>query len=215
MLKITFMRNTIKYIDFAKIFKKFFVFSIIDIRKIYPAFQKRRLYEWQKKGYIIGVSRGYYIFSDSKPDEHLLFYIANRIRLCSYISLETALFYYQLIPESVFSVTSVSTKKTIILKSKFSNFIYKTISPKLFFGYDMIRDGNYYFRLAKPEKALIDYFYLNPNINTQSDFKSLRINSDIFNKKINKRILFEMLRRIGKKSLDRRMSNFMEFMKNA
>jgi len=209
------MRNNIKYIDFAETFRARPLFSIKDIRKAYPDFQKRRLYEWQKKGYLVNISKGYYIFSSLKPDERLLFYIANKIRPCSYVSLETALAYYQLIPENVFSVTSVSTKKTIVLKSKLAGFIYKKISPDIFFGYDLIRDGDRSFRLAKPEKAFIDYFYLNPDLKSESAFEALRVNAENFRGKVKKSVLSGMLGKTGNKGLSRRISDFLEFIKNA
>ena len=209
------MRNIMKYIDFAKTFKNRLLISIKDIKKAYPDFDKRRLYEWLKKGYILNISKGYYIFPEPKPDESRLFLIANKIRTPAYVSIETAFSYYQLIPENIFSITSVSTAKTLNIKSKIMNFIYRKISPKLFWGYDLIKSENYSFKMAKPEKALIDYFHLNPRLKSVSDFESLRINKEIFDRKIGKGNLREMLEKINQKSLNKRISDFMEYIKNA
>ena len=53
--------------------------------------------------------------------------VANKIYSPSYISLETALSYYGLIPESVYALTSVSTRKTISF-NKASELKLKNIS---------------------------------------------------------------------------------------
>ncbi|GAI56933.1 unnamed protein product, partial [marine sediment metagenome] len=95
-----------KYLELKSELRDFTIFSLNEIRNIEPGFHRRRLNEWQDKGYIKKVVRGYYIFSDLKLSEEILFKIANRIYLPSYISLESALSYYHLIPESVYGITS-------------------------------------------------------------------------------------------------------------
>src|SRR5579864_6761878 len=101
-----------RYLDLKNQLNDFIVFSLKDIRKLDSSFYNRRLSEWRRKGYIKMVRRGYYIFSDLKLSEDVLFLIANRIYSPSYVSLESALSYYGLIPEGVLSITSVSTRKT-------------------------------------------------------------------------------------------------------
>lgn len=68
-----------KYLDLIHYFKNCPFFSITDIKKIDNSFHRRRLNEWQEKWYIKKVIKGYYIFSDSKLDENIIFNIANRI----------------------------------------------------------------------------------------------------------------------------------------
>lgn len=80
-----------RYIELREYLKDFTLFSISDIRKIDPNFHRRRLTEWQDKGYILKVIRGYYLFSDTKINEQALFQIANRIYQPSYISFERTL----------------------------------------------------------------------------------------------------------------------------
>ena len=98
--------------DFKAQLKDFQIFSISDIRKADPRFYPARLSEWQKKGYIKKLRRGYYIFADAILNEAALFLIANRLYMPSYVSFESALSYYGLIPEGVYSVTSACGKKT-------------------------------------------------------------------------------------------------------
>ena len=122
-----------KYLEFERGFKKYAVISIIDIKKRYPDFDNRRLVEWQQKGYLIKVKRGYYCFGERKKGEHFLYFTANKIYTQSYISLESALAYYNLIPEGVFIITSITTKNTANYDSSIGNFEYKHIKPNLFF----------------------------------------------------------------------------------
>jgi predicted transcriptional regulator of viral defense system len=121
-----------RYIDLENLFKDFTIFSLSDIRRIDASFHRRRLNEWQDRGYIKKIIRGYYISSDLEIDEHVLFEIANRIYRPSYISLETALSYYHLIPESVYGISSASTRRTYTFKTPIGEFSYKTIKPQLF-----------------------------------------------------------------------------------
>ena len=62
MLKIAFWRNTMKFLELKNELKDFPVFSLNDIRNIEPDFHRRRLNEWQNKGYIKnkGYCTGYY-----------------------------------------------------------------------------------------------------------------------------------------------------------
>lgn len=106
-----------KFLELKNELKDFPIFSLNEIRNIDPNFYRSRLNEWQDKGYIKKVIRGYYIFSDLQPREENLYKIANRIYLPSYVSLESALSYYHLIPESVYGITSISTRRTNSFKT--------------------------------------------------------------------------------------------------
>lgn len=203
------------YIELKDKLRDFTTFSLADIRKLDRNFYRRRLNEWQDKGYIRKVVKGYYIFSDLKIDERAIFEIANRIYDPSYISFEMALSRYRLIPESVYGITSASTRKTRAFKTKIANFIYKTVKPLLFFGYVIADDGGKRYKIASLEKALLDYFYLNPSIKRQADFESMRFDKDVFNKAIDRKKFAEYLARFRNKALTKRVSVFMEFIKHA
>lgn len=217
MLKITTMRNNterIKYINFERNMKESFVFSLNDIKKFYPDFDKRRLYEWKKKGYINSIIKGYYMFSDIRLDEKKLFFISNTIYQPSYISLESALSYYGLIPENVLSVVSVSSKKTMKFDTKFVGFIYRHIKPEIFYGYKIIKfDDKYFFKIAEPFKAVIDYLYLNEDIQDERDFKELRINHNVFLNIIKPEDLISVAQKMGEK-FSAKVKKFIRFIKN-
>lgn len=204
-----------KFLELKNKLKDFTIFSLNEIRNIEPDFHRRRLNEWQDKGHIKKVIRGYYIFSDLELSEEILFKIANRIYSPSYISLESALSYYHLIPESVYGVTSISTRKTYRFATSIGEFIYRTLKPSLFFGYELIKFHEKYLKMACMEKALLDYFYLHPDIETEQDFDSLRINQEMFFNQISQPKLMNFLEKFNQKKLTGRMNRFWSYMKNA
>jgi len=203
------------YIEFKKIVGPFTVFSIADIRQADPAFHRRRLNEWQEKGYIRKVVRGYYIFADAPLNEKSLFEIANRIYEPSYVSFEMALAYHGLIPESVYGITSASTRKTSHFKTQIGSFIYRTISPKLYFGFDLIKNNEKLFKLATPEKAFIDLFYNKTELRDEASFEGLRVNSEAFLKLMNYDKMNDYLGAYGQASIKRKVNNFWEYIKHA
>lgn len=203
------------YIEFKKALANFTVFSLEDIKRVDSSFYRRRLNEWQDKGYIIKIIKGYYIFSDLELDEKLIFEIANRIYNPSYISFEMALSYYGLIPESVYGMTSASTRKTYRFKTAIAEFTYRSVSPRLFFGYIIERHKDRHFKIAMPEKAILDYFYLNPEIKDDNAYESLRINKDLFFKLVSRKKMYAFLEKFSQKSISRRIDSFWRFMKHA
>jgi len=204
-----------KYLELKSELKDFTIFSLNEIKNIEPGFHRRRLNEWQDKGYIKKVVREYYIFSDLKLSEEILFKIANRIYLPSYISLESALSYYHLIPESVYGITSISTRKTYHFRTSIGEFIYRSLKPPLFFGYDLIKFQEKYLKMASIEKALLDYFYLHSDIETEQDFNSLRINKEMFFEQMDEKKLMSFLEKFNQKKLIGRINRFWSYIKNA
>jgi len=157
--------------------KPFICFSVNDARKHFPGFDRKRLSQWQKKGFIERVVREYYLFSEIEKQTMLWWYVANKIFEPSYISLQTALSFYGFIPEAVFQVTSITTKKTRRLENSHIRFIYRNIKSSNFFGYSLkeFREGHV-IRIAEPEKALLDLLYLENKILLESDIETLRLN---------------------------------------
>ncbi|MCK4818073.1 hypothetical protein KA005_20050, partial [bacterium] len=78
----------------------------------------------------------------------------------SYISLEKALEYHNLIPEAVPVYTSVTTKRQGRFVSRVGIFDYKHIQESLFWGYTSSTVKQQTAFVASPEKALLDFFYL-------------------------------------------------------
>jgi predicted transcriptional regulator of viral defense system len=201
-----------QYERFRRQLKEFTVFSISDVRNLVGLFSRRRLNEWQDKGYLVKIIKGYYIFSDLALNENILFEIANRIYPPSYVSFEMALSHYGCIPESVYGVTSASPRKTCVFRTKIAAFSYRTISPRLFFGYNLTQYDGKTFKIASPAKALLDYLYINSDLKTADDYAAMRIDKEIFFRTINKEILLDYLERFAQKALTRRVNGLLEFL---
>jgi predicted transcriptional regulator of viral defense system len=204
-----------KYIELKENLKNFIPFSMADILKIESDFHPQRLSEWQEKGYITKITKGYYIFSDTIVDDSVLCLLANKIYPPSYVSLEMALSYYGLIPESVFTVTSITTRRTHSLQSSTGQFSYTSIKPNLYFGYRLVTASMQKFKIADPEKALLDYFYNNPSLDNLASFHELRMNKDSFLEQIDQHKLADYQKLFDNKSLDLRITKFLEFIHHA
>jgi len=211
-------RNTkekMQYLELKTTLKDFPVFSIKDIEKVDLSFHKQRLSEWQKKNYVKKIRQGFYIFSDLKITEQILFAIANRIHKPSYISLEMALSIYGLIPESVYSVTSVTSLKARTWKTPIGSFIYRHISPEFMFGYKLQEYDGHYYQIAEIEKAILDYLYFNSKIADEESFKEMRFNAIEFNKKIDLEKFNRYLVAFDNKALTKRVKNFLKYISHA
>jgi len=204
-----------QYLEFQNALKDFTVFSLADIRQAEPGFHRRRLNEWQEKGYIKKVVKGHYVFSGLDLDERVLFEIANRIYAPSYVSFEMALSYYGLIPESVFAITSASTRKTSRFSTTLGEFLYRTIRPRLFFGFEIRRDGGKTFKIAQPEKAFLDLLYIKTELRQSPDFASMRVDGKAFLKLMDRGKINRYLALFGQKSLQRRTDGFWEYITHA
>lgn len=168
--------NKLTYFEFYNQFSSHKIFSVNDIRKSFPAFDFNRLPEWQKKGYIKKIVNRWYIFSEVDINEPLLYRISNIIYRPSYISLESALAFYHLIPEGVYTQKAISTRKTKEVNTVTGKFTYNNIKPQLFFGYSIKHAAGFPILIAEPEKAILDYLFFNSAIKNKEDILSLRIN---------------------------------------
>lgn len=204
-----------QYLEIKDNLKDFLVISIGDILKAVPDFHKQRLSEWQKKGYLKKIVKGYYVFSDLKINESALFIIANKILDPSYISLEMALSFHGLIPESVYGITSVTSRKPYKIISSIGRFDYRQIKPELMFGYQLIQYQSHNFKIAEIEKAVLDYFYVNAKLNSESEFEELRINQETFQERVDIEKMKHYLAQFKNKALERRINKFIKFITHA
>lgn len=188
-------------------------FSLNDIRKFDPDFHRRQLVDWQSRGYIQPLAGSTYILTDRDVDEGLLFMVANQIYAPSYVSLESALAYHQIIPETVLGVTSVSTRKTHQFDSAWGCFSYRSIKPAYLFGYQVVADQpNQKFLMARLEKAVLDYLYLNPHIHTMEDFDGLRLNKDLLAHLADSDLFVWYLQLFRRQALENRVKGLMRYL---
>lgn len=118
-----------------------------------------------KKGEIIQIKKGFYILSFKYGGEINKKTIANLIYGPSYISLDYALSYWGLIPESVEEVTSVTNKRNKIYNTALGVFSYRYINNnRFYFGFNYIEEGNSSFFIASKEKAICDKIYFEKNL---------------------------------------------------
>lgn len=116
------------------------------------------LYRRYKSGDLIRLKRGLYMLALHPVSNY--FYLANKLYEPSYISLESALSFHGLIPETVYQVTSATTKKTKIFNVQEIVFSYHHIKKEAFTGYAPLPYQGTTIFMADPEKALADYLYL-------------------------------------------------------
>lgn len=195
------------FIQFKTTMREFPVFSVADVRAAFRNFDRRRLSEWQKKGYIQKIIKGYYMFPEVDLNEKTLWSIANKIYKPSYVSLETAMAHYGLIPESVYAITSISTRRTYSFETPVGLFSYKTMKPARFFGYTLLNG----IKMATMEKAVLDYLYIHPGIGEATDFSSLRIHRGEMRRRIDQQRFTAYLERFGQKRLSLRAEKLLKW----
>jgi predicted transcriptional regulator of viral defense system len=194
------------YIDFKNKFINLGCFNINQIYAFYPDFNRNNLTYWQKKGWLIYLRNGFYAFPEFKHDINSQYFVANKIYRPSYVSLQSALSYYEIIPESVVQITNITTLKTKSFENDFGQFYYKSIKSDFYFGYLPIPiSRNKEILIAEPEKAILDFLYLYPFYKTEVDFLDLRFNENILKNEIDKDLLLDYCKCFGKKSLDQRI----------
>ena len=135
--------------------------TLLDCLKDY-ARPRDKISALLKKGSIIRIKKGLYIFGDEyrrRPYSREI--LANLIYGPSYISLDFALQYYGLIPERVEALTSVTTGRSRRFLTPAALFTYRKIPLEAFrIGMDRVEIGDdRAFLIATPEKALADKLY--------------------------------------------------------
>ena len=173
-----------KFKDFYKILEKnkYYIFSYDDLALFCPgegeSTLKKMIYRWRKKGWIVSLKKGLYELTYPKDFNVPDMYTANKLYNPSYVSLETALSNYSIIPEVSMAVTSITTKTTRKFKNKHGLFLYRSIKPLAFTGYYVEKHGNFDILIASPEKALIDYLYFKTYRNRSFNPKEERLDKD-------------------------------------
>jgi len=146
----------IEYVANNPVFNTGFLSAVEDSKYL-----RVQISRWVRQKRLIKLKKGYYMLN--KPyikDFPNKMFIANLLKQPSYISFESALSYYSLIPEYVPSIKSITTARPQTIYNELGIFIYKHLKRDLFWGYKKIRLGQDIF-IAEKEKALIDMFYFN------------------------------------------------------
>lgn len=175
------------FFDFEKRMMKYPVFTSSEAKNIFfdePNILVQVAF-WIKKGYIKKVQKGVYALSKVAGEINPMS-LAGKIYEPSYLSLEFALNYYGIIPDIPGTYTSITSRKTMNYKNEFGYFSYQKIKKDFFTGYVAVEDKNIFFNLAAPEKAIMDYLYLNQNklVSSPAFWQEMRIDEEFkFNRK--------------------------------
>jgi predicted transcriptional regulator of viral defense system len=86
--------------------------------------------------------------------------LVNVLRPDSYISLESALVERGVISQSPAVLTCVTTGFPKIFRSRSVTVVYRKISKELYWGFEDESTRYNKYRIAEPEKALLDWIYL-------------------------------------------------------
>ena len=170
---------------------------------------RRQLMRWVANGKLIQVRRGLYAvtqpYRDTQPHPFL---VANMMKGASYVSLQSALEHYGIIPEYVPVITSVTTGRTGEITNKLGMFKFNHIKKELFWGYEEVEvlDRTKIF-IASPEKGLLDLIYLTPQSDSMEYLQELRMqNTD----KINTGILKDFAKRFKTPKINRAAENIIK-----
>lgn len=127
--------------------------------------QKVRLLERDKQ--IIRLKKGLYVCNPEITGKTLSAeLIANHLYAPSYVSMSSTLRYYGLIPETVYTMQSMTLKHSKDFDTPLGRFEYTNMTKKAFsVGLTSIRKEDYAFVMATPEKALCDLIASSPKVN--------------------------------------------------
>jgi len=177
------------YIKLSSVLRKnkLYIFTLGDIRNLFPGEKektiKNNLIRWILKGYCVKLKRNLYEFIEQGREVKIPdLYVANRLYEPSYVSLETALSFYSIIPDVAAGVTSVTTCATRIFKNKYGSFFYRSCKSNAFTGYGLLLYDGFNLYIADKEKALVDFMYYRLRSNFPLDFREERLNKNILAK---------------------------------
>lgn len=135
------------------------IFTTSDFQKIFDInYQtaKKAILRYKKAGILTQAKKGLYFSNQNPPID---FEIANKLYQPSYVSFETALSFYGIIPETIFGIISATPKVSREFKVNNLKFSYRKVKKECFFGYKPEKIQNVTVLIAEPEKALVDFFY--------------------------------------------------------
>jgi len=125
----------------------------------------------EDNGELIRLKKGLYVVA---PNVHHMpiskELIANHLYGPSYVSFENALSFYNLIPERVHTIRSMTLKRARTFSTPIGNFEYISAQKDYFeigLQQEIVKD-RYAYLIASPEKALCDMIYATPGLRLQS-----------------------------------------------
>lgn len=182
------------------------IFSFHDILAFFPNQNENTLrqliFQWKGKGWIAILKKG--LYEVIYPKEKIIpnVFIAEKLYSPSYVSLETALSDYSIIPEVAFGVTSVTAKPTREFKNKYGFFRYRNIKENAFIGYIIAEEDGFKYKIADPEKALADFIYFRLHDKEEIAIEKERFDINLL-KKLNRKKLFNYAMCLNEKTYNK------------
>jgi len=169
---------------------------------------RRQLGRWVKAGKIYQLRRGLYAlappYQQVKPHPFL---VANHMVRPSYVSLQSALAYYGMIPEYVPMTTCVTSDRPHEFDTPLGKYRFRRITKERFIAFNLVDLGEgQEAYLAAPEKALLDLVYLQPGGDSLSYLQSLRLQNLVG---INPAALNEITMKLDSPKLERASGNIL------
>ena len=153
--------------------------GLLLVGDVNPREIRRQLSRWSKSGKIYQLRRGLYSLAPpfQKVTPHP-FLVANRLLSASYVSLQSALAYYGMIPEYVPVTTSITTSRPSRWETPLGIYDFRHIQIPFFDGYRMVDFGDQQQAfIAIPDKALLDLIYLESGGDTLDYLTELRLSN--------------------------------------
>jgi predicted transcriptional regulator of viral defense system len=173
---------------------------------------RRQLGRWVKAGKVYQLRRGLYAlappYQQNRPHPFL---IANQLVRPSYVSLQSALAYYGLIPEYVPVTTNVTSGRPQEFATPFGKYQFQRVKKERFFAFnleDLGDEQDAY--VAAPEKALLDLAYLHPGGDSLPYLRGLRLQNL---EQINSASLKEIALKFDSHKIERAAENIIQVMR--
>lgn len=197
------MKNNLAYIRNIPV-------TSASIVSLYPEIKTKwkKIEQLEKNGEIIRLKRNLYVASPDETGVKLsLGLIANHILAPSYVSMNTALRYYGLIPEAVYTTQSMTFKPAKEFNTPIGYFSYTHISKEAYpIGLTQIKENDITYIIASPEKALCDLIANTPGLNLRFQNEARKFLEDYLRFDIeklntfNRQILIDYAK-VGKKAV--------------
>lgn len=134
---------------------------------------------WLREGKLISLRRGVYALAEHFRKASISMpTLANALYAPSYLSGLWALAFHGIIPEMVITYTSVTTRVTRRFENSLGTFFYSHIKSDLFHGFQHYRIDGVDALIARPEKAILDHWYLTPGEWTLERLDQMRYQLD-------------------------------------
>jgi predicted transcriptional regulator of viral defense system len=170
--------------------------------EVNPRSLRVQLVRWVKAKKLYQLRRGLYAFAPPYQKKALHpFWVANQMVRGSYVSLQSALAHYGLIPENVPRVTSVGSGRPARWETPLGTFEFRQIKSAWLFGYRLLDlGGGQQAFVASAEKALLDLIHLTPDADSPNYLRELRLQNL---ERLNLEELQQLAKRMGSPKLKR------------